>query len=362
MKGPTSSQNRNYGIDLLKGLSMLFVVVLHTMGHGGILGAATPKTGMYIAAWGLEIWCFCAVDVFAFTSGYVGIRGDNTRVNYSRYFQLWLEVLFYTVGSLLLIVTIFSHSIHRTDLINAVMPVTHKGYWYFTAYTGVILLSPAVKAFVNSTTRVSAKKWILFVFGVLVITNGHADIWRFSGGYSLIWILLLYTTGALMKKSGLGEKASKTCLVISIIALWAITLVLKIFEQHITIRLFQVSYTSPSIVCIAIMYVLLFRKLELSEKTCRIIALLAPSFFAVYLINDNYLIRNKLLTRRFAFLADQRVIVMIVAVIGFAVAFMLMALLIDAIRRKLFELLQMNKRTKCFEELLRKQINRLFAD
>ena len=37
------ADNRNYGIDLLRLFAMFMVVILHTLGHGGVLNAATDE-------------------------------------------------------------------------------------------------------------------------------------------------------------------------------------------------------------------------------------------------------------------------------------------------------------------------------
>ena len=61
--------NRNYGISLLKAVSMLFVLNLHILGGGGIL--ETIKSDMIKSdlVWILETVSFCAVDIFAIITG-----------------------------------------------------------------------------------------------------------------------------------------------------------------------------------------------------------------------------------------------------------------------------------------------------
>ena len=54
---------RNYGVVLLRILAMLFVVVLHTLGHGGVLANAPAGTMQYSTSWALEIIAYPAVDI-----------------------------------------------------------------------------------------------------------------------------------------------------------------------------------------------------------------------------------------------------------------------------------------------------------
>ena len=74
-------QDRNYGIDLLRILSMVFVIVLHSLGQGGILSASVSQSSQYKAAWLLEIIAFCAVDIFGLISGYVSYN-KTTKIKY----------------------------------------------------------------------------------------------------------------------------------------------------------------------------------------------------------------------------------------------------------------------------------------
>ena len=42
---------RNIGIDLLKIVSMLMIVTLHMLGHGGVLDDMPPMSRCYQVAW-----------------------------------------------------------------------------------------------------------------------------------------------------------------------------------------------------------------------------------------------------------------------------------------------------------------------
>ena len=46
----SAAEERNYGIDLLRIVAMLCVVILHAVGPGGILDAAAEGTVQYQAA------------------------------------------------------------------------------------------------------------------------------------------------------------------------------------------------------------------------------------------------------------------------------------------------------------------------
>ena len=84
------TDNRNYGIDLLRIFSMFLIVILHSLGHGGVLSSTVINSSQYKFSWLLEIISYCAVDIFALISGYVSYTGNEKKTNYSNYFNLWL--------------------------------------------------------------------------------------------------------------------------------------------------------------------------------------------------------------------------------------------------------------------------------
>ena len=87
--GTETRKQRNYGIDLLRMIAMLMVVILHILGKGGVLQAAPPLSIRYETAWLLETAAYCAVDCYALISGYVGF---GTRCRYADLAALWLRV------------------------------------------------------------------------------------------------------------------------------------------------------------------------------------------------------------------------------------------------------------------------------
>ena len=68
----SAMEERNYGIDLLRIVSMMMVVLLHVLGQGGILDGSDPLTVKSETAWLLEIGAYSAVNIYAMISGYVG--------------------------------------------------------------------------------------------------------------------------------------------------------------------------------------------------------------------------------------------------------------------------------------------------
>ena len=130
---------RNYGIDLLRIVAMVFVIVLHLTGVGGICGSAALGSPQFYISQLLRIATFCTVNCYALISGYVG-WSRSPRL--SSLLSLWLKVIAFCVA-----ITIFTQlrdpaAVDLTDLQKAFTPVSEAKYWYFNAYIGLFFFAP----------------------------------------------------------------------------------------------------------------------------------------------------------------------------------------------------------------------------
>ena len=137
---------RNYGIDLMRMLAMLFVTILHVLGQGGILNGAEPRSANYWIAWFMEVGAYCAVNCYALISGYVGV---NSKYKYSSVILLWLRVVFYTILITGIFSVILPEAVSLVHWKNAVFPVMTGQYWYFTAYFCLYLLTPFINKMIQ---------------------------------------------------------------------------------------------------------------------------------------------------------------------------------------------------------------------
>ena len=84
---------RNYGIDLLRVITMFAVVILHVQVFGGVMNNVKEFSANYEMAWTLETICYCAVDVYVIITGYVYAA---KKTSLSKLISLWVAVLFYS--------------------------------------------------------------------------------------------------------------------------------------------------------------------------------------------------------------------------------------------------------------------------
>lgn len=343
-----TKDNYNYGISCLRIISMIFITILHIYGHGGLLEALdTPS--QIAASQLLYTLAYCGVNCFAIISGFVGYKHDNQKVNYSRWLTLWFQVAFYSFGITLIFMLLNHPDATLKQLIYSCLPVTTNQYWYFNAYTGMILLMPLIHFIIKNTDKTKSLKLILS--GILAFScygffaNRYSNVFDLASGYSVMWLCFLYYIGATIKKYNLHQKIKLSKSIMLVLIFWLITYTWKIFVPNIIGNLSNlfISYLSPTMLGLSIALVLTFANLHINPKLNKIIHILNQSSFSVYLIHDNNLIRNYIIINSFIVLTSENPYLIPFFVIGIAIAIFIAGTLIDQIRILIFKILHINE-------------------
>lgn len=158
--------NRNWGIDLLRIVSMIYIVLLHSLGQGGLLTGTIVNSIQYKFVWLLEICAYGAVNIFAIISGYVGYSDKEKPVKISNYLNLWVQVVFYGFLIGIIFKLVSPELISGEDFIRTAFPVTNKLYWYFTAYTGLFMIMPILNNGIRATNNNLLKKMFIVIIVV----------------------------------------------------------------------------------------------------------------------------------------------------------------------------------------------------
>lgn len=331
-------KNRNYGVDLLKSISMLMIVVLHVLGVGGVLAGTIEGTAVNNAAWLLETMNICAVNCFGLVSGYVLCKGRYRR---SRLLSLWLRVVFEALAITAAFAVFMPGVVGLKEWFFAVTPVLHDVYWYFTAYFALFFFVPYINKMMAS---LSGKEMagialsIIFIFTFLGNIMGN-DIFHLHGGYGFLWLLCLYILGACLRHVKIRTKINKYWFLASYFictaAAWG---TMKIFDTQSAI-----GYTSPLILLAAALLLLFFRRLDIKPRFLqKAISMLSRTSFGVYIIHTHPLVWNHVLSGRFADYSEYTVSAFIIAVILTAAAIYAVCTFGDWLAEKFFKLIRID--------------------
>lgn len=351
------TKTRNYGIDLLRMVSMFMVIILHMMGNGGILAHTAAGSTHYWAAWGMETAAYCAVNCYALISGYVGAEAEHRG---GSIVNLWLQVAFWTLSITAAFAWLMPGSVTADNVLRAFLPVTFRQYWYFTSYFCLFFFLPALNHLLRTLTPRQLKLLLtaaIALFSVLPALRGY-DLFQTNAGYSVIWLGILYLLGGYLKLyrplarwSPLqGFIVYAACVILS----WG----WKVFAERFTglglagasNRL--IDYTAPTILLASMALLTAFAALRLNTAVRRVVSVCAPLAFSVYLIHAHPLVWVHFIQGRFTLLADLSLIGFLCATPVIALGIYCICSAMDLVRHLLFRLLRIRRLSEHCARLL----------
>lgn len=361
-------KKRNYGIDLLRIVSMFFVVCLHILGHKNILENLTSGTWLYYVLWFLYTLAYPAVNCYALISGYVGYTSHH---KYSSIINLHFQVLFYTFLGLIMGYVVSPADVGVSSIVRAIFPVRYDVYWYYTAYFCLFFFMPFINKMIDSLSKASSTKLVVSIVVIcsVVPTVYMRDIIGTSGGYSFVWLTMLYVIGAYVRKYRVFDKTNNYKLfgffAVSMLLTWSSKLVIELLTEKIfgTAKFQDVlyNYTSPTILLMAVMLLAIFSKMELRVNLQKVIGFVAPLAFGVYLLHESPLIRDNFVSGKFAYYLNFNPVVALLAVIGTIMAVFVIGLAVEYLRQKIFALIKVKKFSIWIEGLIFSVYKRFFS-
>ena len=340
---------RNFGIDIARILSMIFLINHHILFHGGPLSRTellSHDNNVYLF---FNVIFISGVNIFGMISGFVGFHSHK----YSNLIYLFFQTFLYNYG----IAYYFQkkNPNYVNDLDKYLYPVFITDYWYFTAYFIIYFFFPLI----NSGIRVMERRQLgifnlsLFLFFCCFNQIRHyskrlkGDLFLFNHGFSYMWLLILYFLGGYFGKfNNYNNNYNKfmiwtICLVIIFIVAYcrSIIIINKIEQHHRHAFEMKIEYNSPSSVIIAICFVIMFSKLEINSIILqKIISFFAPLTYGVYLIHNHVIVRNHIISRRYIWLLKYSSVKLILMQMRESFKIFLYCSSIDFIRLLIFKL------------------------
>ncbi len=350
-----SFTSRNYGIDLLRIVSMLMICVVHVINKGGLINYTINPSG-YMTKYGLLSACLPCVNCYALISGYVGITAKH---RYSNLIKLWMTVFFYSFGFTLIFYFLYPGTVGIKALIKSAFPVVFGMYWYFTAYFFLFFFLPIINKGLAALSKREHRNLVLalFFFASFVSTlmsMHNSEIVLLSNGYSVWWLFILYIIGAYLRRCGGMIFASHptgkwaALFFASVSFTWSLRFIFSSLGHEALSKIFS-SYTSPTVVLSAVSLVMIFSGFRIEGTAAKIIKFLAPLCFSVYLIHVQDSVWENIIKDRFASLATCPAAAIPLIAIGVAVGIYILCTIIDIGRFYLFKLLRINSLSEWLE-------------
>ena len=193
--------SRNGAIDLARIISMLMVVILHIQGHGGLLSGATG--GMLYVVKFSEQLCIIGVNLFALITGYVWY---GKKFKLKNIISLWFQVLFYSLVITIIVSICQNTQLTFQDIIKMFLPVSNKLYWYFSSYVLLFFLIPVINIVIEKTDKKQSIIFLSIILFLCCVLNSKIDVFTLNNGYSSLWLAVMASIGAFIKKYNFNIK------------------------------------------------------------------------------------------------------------------------------------------------------------
>lgn len=358
----SNAKERNIGIELLRIIAMVAIMVLHVLGRGGVLNVAPALSKNYEAAWAMEILCYTAVTAYALISGYAGLVGS---FHFTNIVYLWLQVFFYsfvyTIGFLIFMPGAVTINVLLCDF----FPIMTECYWYFSAYAAMFIFIPAIKHVINNAPKVylnGIMGFIVIFFSVLYTFFSNIDVFGLKyAGASFLWITSCFYIGAYIKKFNVLAKIKTSGLWLmffggvglTFLSKLAIELVYGADKWDIDRGNLLVSYNSPTLLVSSISLLLIFSRIKVEGSLFKkVITIVAPLTFGVYLSNAHPLVWVYIMKGAFSAYSTYPVWKLIICTLLSAIVLFLIGIAMDAVRNLIFELGHLRGKLRAVEKYI----------
>lgn len=288
-------KERLANIELLRVVSMMMVVTLHSLSESGILFRSSELSAPWLLWWTLEGISVVAVNCYVLISGYFLIC---SRFRVKKLLILLGECVFYSVFLYISGVLFKINAFSIIGFFKSLTPVISNEYWFVTTYVALYILAPVLNIGIRSLGRV---KHLTAVVLMMVLCSVYPNLvfwgngFQVNSGYSLIWFICLYVLAAWVRLYySPSQKTGKyLCgyLVVALCVPASKFLIVLLSNGSLEGDIFY-SYNSILVWPAALLLFLTFLNMRFPRgKISNFICKIAPNTFAVYLIYQNDFVR-----------------------------------------------------------------------
>lgn len=283
---------RNASIEILRILSMLLIIFLHSIIHSGVLEASNDN-GTMIFLWVrfTHMLTQVCVNVYVLISGYFLI---TSKFKLNKLVALWLEVVFYSVAIRLIFIAFGYKTFSIGSILSCFVPVFTGRYWFITIYFGLYLIFP----FLNMLIKAMNKKqhmllcMVLFVlFSVTVSVYPSFAGMNSGAGWGLAWFTVLYIMAAWFRLYYMPNN-KWFCKLLLYVGISAVVTVMMLIGNRVgvigNIASNWYRYDSVPAILSSLCIFTIFLNIRVNNNVVnRIILFISPSTLGVYLIHDH---------------------------------------------------------------------------
>lgn len=279
---------RHSGIELLRIISMFFVLNLHFI----IKGLYSESSNSIVKYESYIIVCFSVVAV----NCYVLISGfflSNRSFKLSRVTLLYSQVWFYSVVTFIIMIAFRALSFSYGIMLQSVFPFIFKNYWFVKEYILLLIFTPLLNSAINKLDKNKFKLvlgLLLSVYCVLNYLSKPLNPIDSSSGYGVIWFIVLYLSSAYLQRFYTIENKPLKYLIIYICSV-CLNSIMSLFlwgKGEVWGNAMIRDYNNVLVYIGAVSLFLFFLNVQVKKPIIKkIVFFISPLTFAVYLIHES---------------------------------------------------------------------------
>lgn len=296
--------------NLLKIIAMFLIVCWHIIIHCNFLGRMGNENISQIFTIFL-MTIIMHVNVFVMVTGYYQYK---KKMKLKKALNIYLVTMFYIIACFIVAYFLGLVKIDFITIFNIVEPMSLNNYWFVVCYLILYLLSDFLNIFIKNASKKTLNSFLIIgfiLFSVVPFLSGNNLI--SNTGYTFYHFIYMYIVGAYLAKYPLKnnkqlKKLSLKQYRIALVVLFILTVGINyllvdnfnasvnydnVLLDTLAYRLNATIYTyaRPFVIIQSVLFFEFFNTLNVKS---RVINFLAGSALGIYLITDNYLIKNKI--------------------------------------------------------------------
>lgn len=285
----TPKENKRLvGLDLLKILSMFFILIHHFSKHGGFYENATGFTQTFLLI--LNDLFLPSVNVFVFISAYLIVK--KNKFSLKKLLYLFLEIIFFALLTYFLFLIISKEQFNIKTFFACLNPIENY-FWFTNAYVFMYLLSPVLLMIINKLNKNGYLILLLTLFIITLFSTYTPFFPILNNGFTWMWFVFLFFFAGYQAKFEINLK-KWIWLIIYIIA---ISLSFFVFGGEVVKHPI---YTSAIAILETISLFNLFKDINIkNNKFAKIIMVIQSCTLGIYLLHDSIFTRNILYSKIF---------------------------------------------------------------
>lgn len=340
------SMKRESNFEVMRTLAMFFIVAYHCLTHGvggeysfSIVQPALLSNLLFSDF--MLVFSSIAVNLYVMISGYFLVDLD---FKLSRIVRTWVISCFYLFIITLLFISLDFEPFSIVTIGKSLFPLSTDAYWFVTQYIGLLILSPFLSIMIRKLTY---RQYVgLLIGGAFICLAIIPDFplgkrFHVAHGNSLLSFVYLFVVAGFIRHHLEQLPMKKLLAAITVVVLMTLTYELFVGTHQNTSNLVWLDYNSLPFILSVLIFILVKQVHVPDNIWWNSFVKLAPYTFGVYLIHDHLLVRGWLWDT-ISLTSQCQEWVFPLIVIGVCLLIFLTCSLIEAIRKKLFEITRLD--------------------